>query len=145
MIKSFGYGTHSAQAPLDLLHFERRAPKERDVLIDILYCGVCHSDLHTARNEWGNTVYPVVPGHEIVGRVASVGDKVTKFKTGDMVGVGCLVGSCRHCRACDQDLEQYCENGWIGTYNGEEMHTGGMTYSGYANNIAACTIGIGSP
>lgn len=135
MIQSFGYGTDSAEAPLGPLKFERRDPNAHDVQIDILYCGVCHSDLHTARNEWGNTIYPVVPGHEIIGRVTRVGDKVTKFKVGDLAGVGCLVDSCQHCDACEQGLEQYCENGFVGTYNGEEMHTGGQTYGGYANDI----------
>jgi uncharacterized zinc-type alcohol dehydrogenase-like protein len=96
---------------------------------------VCHSDLHTARNEWGNTVYPVVPGHEIIGRVTATGNQVTRFKEGDLVGVGCMVDSCQHCSACAEGLEQYCENGFVGTYNGEEMHSGGMTYGGYASNI----------
>ncbi|MGN6702921.1 MAG: NAD(P)-dependent alcohol dehydrogenase [Burkholderiaceae bacterium] len=135
MPDSIGYGTHAADQPLDALRFQRRDTGRRDVRIDILYCGVCHSDLHTARNEWGNTVYPVVPGHEIVGRVTEVGADVTRFRTGDLVGVGCMVDSCRHCSACDEGLEQYCENGFVGTYNGEEMHTGGMTYGGYADSI----------
>ena len=135
MLASTGYGATSAREPLSQLNFERRDPQPDDVVIDILYCGVCHSDLHTARNEWGNTVYPVVPGHEIIGRVTAVGDQVTRFKTGDTVGVGCLVDSCQHCSACSEGLEQYCENGFVGTYNGEEMHSGGMTYGGYSNNI----------
>jgi uncharacterized zinc-type alcohol dehydrogenase-like protein len=135
MLQSIGYGTNNATDPLNMLRFERREPGPKDVQIDILYCGVCHSDLHTARNEWGNTIYPVVPGHEIVGRVTRVGNEVTKFKEGDIAGVGCLVDSCQHCSSCAEGLEQYCENGWVGTYNGEEMHTGGMTYGGYANNI----------
>jgi uncharacterized zinc-type alcohol dehydrogenase-like protein len=135
MLPSSGYGVHHADEPLGLMHFERRDPGPNDVQIDILYCGVCHSDLHTVRNEWGNTVYPVVPGHEIVGRVTAVGDKVTRFKVGDMAGVGCMVDSCQRCSACAEGLEQYCENGFVGTYNGEEMHVGGMTYGGYASNI----------
>lgn len=135
MLQSIGYGTNRASDPLDLLRFERREPGPRDVQIDILYCGVCHSDLHTARNEWENTVYPVVPGHEIIGRVTRVGEEVTRFKVGDMAGVGCLVDSCQRCSSCAEGLEQYCENGWVGTYNGEEMHTGGMTYGGYSTNI----------
>lgn len=135
MVTSIGYGTHSAEEPLNLLDFTRRDPGPLDVQIDILYCGVCHSDLHTARNEWGNTVYPVVPGHEIIGRVTAVGAEVTRFKVGDIAGVGCLVDSCQRCSSCAEGLEQYCENGWVGTYNGEEMHTGGMTYGGYADNI----------
>ncbi|TCS37509.1 putative zinc-type alcohol dehydrogenase-like protein [Paucimonas lemoignei] len=135
MLASTGYGATSATEPLAKIDFERRDPKPNDVQIDILYCGVCHSDLHTARNEWGNTVYPVVPGHEIVGRVTKVGNEVTRFKEGDLVGVGCMVDSCQQCSACGEGLEQYCENGFVGTYNGEEGHTGGMTYGGYASNI----------
>lgn len=135
MLRSIGYGATDADAPLTALRFERREPGPYDVEIDILYCGVCHSDLHTVRNEWGNTVYPVVPGHEIIGRVASIGEHVTRFKPGDIAGVGCMVDSCQHCTSCAEGLEQYCENGFVGTYNGEEMHTGGMTYGGYANNI----------
>src|SRR5687768_5352542 len=129
------FGTEAATAPLVQLNIQRRKPTHHDVQIDILYCGVCHSDLHTARNEWGNTVYPVVPGHEIIGRVTRVGEEVTRFKVGDMAGVGCLVDSCQRCSSCAEGLEQYCENGWVGTYNGEEMHTGGMTYGGYSTNI----------
>jgi uncharacterized zinc-type alcohol dehydrogenase-like protein len=135
MLQSKGYGATAADDPLHRLDFQRRNPGPHDVQIDILYCGVCHSDLHTARNEWGNTVYPVVPGHEIIGRVAAVGAHVTRHKQGDIVGVGCMVDSCQHCDACGIGLEQYCENGFVGTYNGEEMHTGGMTYGGYADNI----------
>jgi uncharacterized zinc-type alcohol dehydrogenase-like protein len=135
MLQSIGYGTTHAKEPLSALRFERREPGLHDVQIEILYCGVCHSDLHAARNEWGTTSYPVVPGHEIVGRVIKVGDQVTRFKPGDLAGVGCMVDSCQHCESCAQGLEQYCENGFVGTYNGEEMHTGGMTYGGYANNI----------
>ncbi|WP_420477049.1 NAD(P)-dependent alcohol dehydrogenase [Noviherbaspirillum sp. ST9] len=135
MIASTGYGATNAHEPLSKLDFTRRDPGPEDVQIEILYCGVCHSDLHTARNEWGNTVYPVVPGHEIIGRVMATGDKVTRFKQGEMVGVGCMVDSCLHCHACAEGLEQYCENGFVGTYNGEEMHSGGMTYGGYSSNI----------
>ena len=135
MLASSGYGVNNAAEPLHLMHFERRDLQPLDVRIDIQYCGVCHSDLHTVRNEWGNTVYPVVPGHEIIGRVAAVGSKVSRFKQGDLVGVGCMVDSCQHCSACADGLEQYCENGFVGTYNGEEMHVGGMTYGGYASNI----------
>jgi alcohol dehydrogenase (NADP+) len=135
MLTSTGFGATSAQEPLSKLDFERRDLRPDDVQIDILYCGVCHSDLHTVRNEWGNTVYPVVPGHEIIGRVMAVGNQVKNFKQGDMVGVGCMVDSCQRCSACADGLEQYCENGFVGTYNGEEMHSGGMTYGGYASNI----------
>jgi uncharacterized zinc-type alcohol dehydrogenase-like protein len=135
MLKSIGYGVTDAKSPLHPLRFERREPGPYDVQIEIMYCGVCHSDLHTVRNEWGNTVYPVVPGHEIVGRVTRVGEHVTRFNEGDIAGVGCMVDSCQHCTSCAEGLEQYCENGFVGTYNGEEMHTGGMTYGGYATNI----------
>jgi uncharacterized zinc-type alcohol dehydrogenase-like protein len=135
MLQSKGYGATDAHSPLGHMSFERRDPGPHDVQIQILYCGVCHSDLHTVRNEWGNTVYPVVPGHEIIGRVTAVGAHVNRFKPGDMAGVGCLVDSCQRCSACAEGLEQYCENGFVGTYNGEEMHTGGMTYGGYASNI----------
>jgi uncharacterized zinc-type alcohol dehydrogenase-like protein len=135
MLQSKGYGATSADKPLHQLEFQRRDPGPHDVQIEILFCGVCHSDLHTVRDEWGNTVYPVVPGHEIIGRVARVGSHVTRHMENDIVGVGCMVDSCQRCDACAEDLEQYCENGFVGTYNGEEMHTGGMTYGGYANNI----------
>jgi uncharacterized zinc-type alcohol dehydrogenase-like protein len=135
MLQSKGYGATSADKPLHPLEFQRRDPGPHDVQIEILYCGVCHSDLHTVRDEWGNTVYPVVPGHEIIGRVARVGSHVTRHLENDIVGVGCMVDSCQRCDACAENLEQYCENGFVGTYNGEEMHTGGMTYGGYANNI----------
>lgn len=135
MLESVGYGVTHAEEPLKSMQFTRREPGPLDVQIEILYCGVCHSDLHTVRNEWGNTVFPVVPGHEIIGRVTRVGDQVAKFKVGDIAGVGCMVDSCQHCSACHEGLEQYCENGFVGTYNGEEMHTKGMTYGGYANNI----------
>ena len=104
-------------------------------MIDILYCGVCHSDLHQARNEWGNTIYPVVPGHEIVGRVVKVGKNVKKFKEGDLAAVGCMVDSCRVCANCREGLEQYCEKVPVLTYNGEDKHLGGVTYGGYSENI----------
>ncbi len=135
MLESIGYGAAASHEPLDMMRFKRREPGADDVQIDILYCGVCHSDLHTARNEWGNTVYPVVPGHEIVGRVTRVGAHVSRSKQGDLVGVGCMVDSCQRCASCSEGLEQYCENGFVGTYNGEEMHVGGMTFGGYASNI----------
>src|SRR5271165_3762362 len=133
--KTAGYAAHSASTPLGRFSFERREPGPTDVQIEILYCGVCHSDLHTARNEWGNTVYPVVPGHEIVGRVTKVGAEVRKFKPGDSAGVGCLVYSCGHCANCKDGLENYCEMGLGGTYNAEDKHLGGMTYGGYAHSI----------
>src|SRR5579875_3478359 len=106
------YAAQSATSPLAPHTIERREPGPHDVQIKIEFCGVCHSDLHTARNEWGNTIYPSVPGHEIVGRVVKVGDHVSKFREGDVVGVGCMVDSCQHCNPCREGLEQYCENGF---------------------------------
>ena len=135
MLSSKGYAAQSAASPLAPFAFERREPGPADVQIDIVYCGVCHSDLHTARGEWPGTRYPCVPGHEIVGRVARVGGQVSKFRTGDLVGVGCLVDSCRKCASCAEGLEQYCENGFTGTYNGPEQGTGNNTYGGYSNRI----------
>ena len=134
-LASRGYAAQTAQTPLAPFNFERRAPGPHDVQIEILFCGVCHSDLHTARDEWHNTVFPVVPGHEIVGRVTQVGAQVDKFKVGQIAGVGCMVDSCQACPSCAEGLEQYCELGFTGTYNGEEKQTGGMTYGGYSNNI----------
>jgi len=118
---------------------ERRDPAGDDVAIDILYCGVCHSDLHQARNEWHNTVYPVVPGHEIVGRVVKTGKNVTKFKEGDLAAIGCMVDSCRVCASCRRGLEQYCERSPTFTYNSPDKHTGGtdVTYGGYSESIVA--------
>ena len=135
MTQTIGYAATSADAPLGPFHLERREPTSRDVRIDILFCGVCHSDLHTARGEWGGTTYPVVPGHEIVGRVAEVGSDVTTHRVGDLVGVGCMVDSCQHCASCAEGLEQYCENGMTGTYNSADKHTGGVTYGGYSKSI----------
>jgi uncharacterized zinc-type alcohol dehydrogenase-like protein len=129
------YGAHAADKPLQSLDIERRAPGPQDVQIEITYCGVCHSDLHTVRSEWGGTLYPCVPGHEIVGHVSAVGGEVTGFKVGDTVGVGCLVGSCQHCAACDEGLEQYCENGFVGTYNGPTPDAPGHTLGGYSQRI----------
>ncbi len=130
-----GYAAQSATTPLAPHRFERRDPRPDDVVIDILYCGVCHSDIHQARNEWGGAKYPMVPGHEIIGRVTSVGAKVTAFKAGDMVGVGCLVDSCQHCDACAQGLEQYCKEVPTFTYNGTDRHDQSTTYGGYSENI----------
>lgn len=135
MSLTLGYAATSPTTPLAPFKFERRAPGPNDVALDILFCGVCHSDLHTARNEWQNTVYPSVPGHEIVGRVTAVGAKVSKFRVGDFVGVGCMVDSCQHCKPCKSDLEQYCDNGFTGTYNGPEQGTGANTYGGYSTHI----------
>lgn len=129
------YGTPSSTAPLREMSIGRRIEQPKDIAIEILYCGVCHSDLHVARNDWGGTVYPAVPGHEIVGKVTAVGSEVTKFAVGDVVAVGCLVDSCRTCSSCAQDLEQYCLNGFTGTYNGPDKHLGGRTFGGYAESI----------
>ena len=129
-----GYAAHSAKETLVPFTFERREVGPKDVQIEILFCGVCHSDLHTARNEWQNTVYPVVPGHEIVGRVTAVGADVKSFKVGDLAGVGCLSDSCRVCPDCAEGLEQYCDQE-IFTYNSPDKHTGKMTYGGYSNQI----------
>ncbi|QUE78180.1 NAD(P)-dependent alcohol dehydrogenase [Stutzerimonas stutzeri] len=130
-----GYAAHDPSTPLVPYSFTRRDVGPNDVKIDILYCGVCHSDLHTARNEWNNTLYPSVPGHEIVGRVTAVGEAVSRFKVGDIAGVGCLVDSCRTCPSCGEGLEQYCENGFTGTYNGPAFGGGENTLGGYSDNI----------
>jgi len=131
-----GYAAQSADTPLAPFSFERRDPGPTDVQIDILYCGVCHSDIHTARSEWGPSMYPVVPGHEIVGRVAAVGREVRKFKPGDLAGVGCLVDSCRRCPSCREGLEQYCENGFTGTYGTPDLKLPGKpTFGGYSKSI----------
>ncbi len=128
------YAAQNAQSPLAPLTIERRDLHPDDVQIQILYCGVCHSDLHTARNEWHNTIYPAVPGHEIVGRVTAVGSAVKKFQVGDLAGVGCMVDSCGHCSSCHDGEEQYCENGFTGTYNGP-VFGGENTYGGYSQSI----------
>jgi uncharacterized zinc-type alcohol dehydrogenase-like protein len=129
------YGTQAAQAPLNQVNINRRKATPHDVEIDILYCGVCHSDLHTARDEWHFTVYPCVPGHEIVGKVRSVGNHVTKFKVGDTVGVGCMVDSCRECQYCKEGLEQFCEPGATLTYNSPDKYLGTTTYGGYSETV----------
>lgn len=129
------YGAQAADKPLEPMAIARRAPGPRDVQIEIAYCGVCHSDLHTVRSEWGGTLYPCVPGHEIVGKVSAVGNEVKGFKVGDIAGVGCLVGSCGHCAACDEGLENYCENGFFGTYNGPTADPPGHTLGGYSQRI----------
>lgn len=129
------FGTTAPDADLALLNINRRAVKAKDVEIEILYCGVCHSDLHTARNDWGGSVYPAVPGHEIVGRITSIGNEVSKFKVGDLAAVGCIVDSCKTCSSCQQDLEQYCLNGFTGTYNGQDLHLGGQTFGGYSEKV----------
>ncbi len=132
-IKAFG--TPSADAPLGSLNIQRRKPTTHDVEIEILFCGVCHSDLHTARNEWHGTVYPCVPGHEIVGKIISVGTNVKKFKVGDTAAVGCMVDSCRECEYCREGLEQYCEQGSVQTYNSPDKYLGNRTYGGYSERI----------
>jgi len=129
------YGAHAADQPLEAITIERRAPGPNDVQIEIAFCGVCHSDLHQVRGEWAGTLYPCVPGHEIVGHVSAVGDAVAGFTVGQTVGVGCLVGSCQHCSACAEGLEQYCENGFIGTYNGPTADAPGHTLGGYTQRI----------
>ena len=129
------FGTEAADAALKQLSIQRRKPTPLDVEIEILYCGVCHSDLHTVRNEWHGTIYPCVPGHEIVGRVVSVGNKVKSFKTGDLAAVGCMVDSCGECDHCKDGLEQYCEAGNTGTYNSPDEHLGTQTYGGYSESI----------
>jgi uncharacterized zinc-type alcohol dehydrogenase-like protein len=129
------YAALSATASLGPFAIRRRDVGLHDVQIEILYCGVCHSDLHQARNEWFMTVYPCVPGHEIVGRVTGVGSEVKKFNEGDLVGVGCMVDSCRTCSSCQAGLEQYCEHDPVQTYNSEDKHLGGVTYGGYSKSI----------
>ena len=135
MTTANAYAAQSDTSGLTPWTLERRDPRPDDVAIDILFCGVCHSDLHFVENDWGWTIYPVVPGHEIVGRVTSVGSDVTKFKQGDIVGVGCLVDSCRQCESCNKGLEQYCTGGSVFTYNGEDKHDGSITYGGYSDSI----------
>ncbi len=136
MFNCTGYASQAADAKLAPFHFERRDPGPDDVRIDILFCGVCHSDLHTARNEWGGSVYPVVPGHEIVGRVSATGDRVSRIRQGELVGVGCMVDSCRSCASCQEGLEQYCEVAFTGTYNDPDRKTPGLrTYGGYSKAV----------
>ena len=130
-----GYAAHSPTGRLGLFDFERRSLRPDDIAIEILYCGVCHSDVHNVRNDWGNAKYPMVPGHEIVGRVLEIGSEVKSFKPGDRAGVGCLVESCRHCGACGKGWEQYCENGATYTYNHADPIDGTRTYGGYSERI----------
>ncbi|AZI67379.1 NAD(P)-dependent alcohol dehydrogenase [Kaistella daneshvariae] len=132
-IKAFG--TASKDEDLKEMHIERREVLPTDIEIEIMYCGVCHSDLHTARNDWGGTKYPAVPGHEIIGKITKIGAEVTKFQVGDLAGVGCLVDSCRECESCKQDLEQYCLNGSTGTYNGHDKHLNQQTFGGYSEKV----------
>ncbi len=129
------YGAPEKGADLEEMTIERRDTTSKDVKIKITYCGVCHSDIHTVNNDWGGSKYPVVPGHEIIGEVLEVGDDVTSFSKGDIVGVGCMVDSCRECDPCKRDLEQFCQEGMVGTYNGKDKHLGGHTYGGYSQEI----------
>jgi len=136
MPKAKGYAAAVAKAPLQPYSFERREPRQHDVAIDIKYCGICHSDIHQARDEWGGAIFPMVPGHEIAGVVTAVGSKVTKFKVGDKVGIGCFVDSCRECEQCKDGLEQYCAVGAVWTYNAKEKN-GEPTFGGYSDKIVA--------
>jgi uncharacterized zinc-type alcohol dehydrogenase-like protein len=134
MVKSHGYAAHDAKSALVPYHFDRRDPKPEDVVIEIAYCGICHSDIHQVRDEWGGALFPMVPGHEIVGRVTAVGSAVTKFKVGDLAGVGCMVDSCRTCSSCKAGDEQFCEKQLVLTYNSKDKD-GNITFGGYSNNI----------
>lgn len=129
------FGTQGPDKDLEPMNIERRNLLAKDVEIDIMYCGVCHSDLHTARNDWGGTKYPAVPGHEIIGKVLRIGEEVSRFKSGDWVGVGCMVDSCKNCSSCNQGWEQYCLNGFTGTYNGKDFYLGGHTFGGYSEKV----------
>ncbi|TCM12733.1 putative zinc-type alcohol dehydrogenase-like protein [Novosphingobium sp. PhB165] len=129
------YGAYSGDKPLELMLIERREPGAHDVAIEIAFCGVCHSDLHQVRGEWAGTLYPCVPGHEIVGHVTAIGSAVTGFAVGETVGVGCMVDSCQHCSSCEEGLEQYCDSGFVGTYNGVTGDAPGHTLGGYAQSI----------
>ena len=132
---AIGYAAQNAKAPLAPMQFNRRAPRPDDVAIEVLYCGVCHSDIHQARNDWGFATYPLMPGHEIIGKVTAIGDKVTKHKVGDLVGVGCMVDSCRTCSACKEDLEQYCLEGMTQTYASPDLIDGTLTMGGYSDKM----------
>jgi uncharacterized zinc-type alcohol dehydrogenase-like protein len=134
-MKTNAYAAQSATTPLAPFNFQRRDPGEHDVQIEILFCGVCHTDVHIARDEWHGTTFPCVPGHEIIGRVVKVGARVKKFKAGDIAGVGCMVDSCRICENCKEGLEQFCEQGAVFTFNGPDKHAGGMTYGGYSERV----------
>ena len=136
MIQSKGYAAQSASAPLTPFSFERRDPGPNDVVVEIAFCGICHSDIHQVRDEWGGSMYPMVPGHEIVGKVTAVGPDVTKFKVGDIAGVGVTVETCMECENCLTHAEPYCKKGMVGTYNAKD-YEGNVTYGGYANNIVA--------
>ncbi|HVX96887.1 MAG TPA: NAD(P)-dependent alcohol dehydrogenase [Polyangia bacterium] len=134
-IKARGYAAQDARSPLVPFDFERRDPARDDVQLEILYCGICHTDLHQSRNDWGGATFPIVPGHEIVGRVTAVGPAVARFRVGDVAGVGCMVDSCRTCPSCAEDLEPYCERGATWTYNGREQGSDVRTFGGYSDQI----------
>lgn len=134
-MKVKAYAAQTAQSPLAPYEFERREPRTKDVQIEIIYSGICHSDIHQARNEWGFSIFPMVPGHEIVGRVTRIGAQVGQFKVGDLVGVGCMVDSCRECRHCKEGLEQYCDPGFVGTYSALERDGKTVTQGGYSTGI----------
>jgi len=136
MFKTTGYAATSPTSLLTPFHFEVRTLRKHDCLIDILYCGICHSDLHMARNEWKNTTYPIVPGHEIIGRIREVGSDVKKFKKGDLVGIGCIIGSCQKCPSCKEHLEQYCEKEFTLVCNSKDPETGLINYGGFSKLIA---------
>ncbi|XKH00894.1 NAD(P)-dependent alcohol dehydrogenase [Marinobacter nauticus] len=135
MANTKAYAATSPSSGLAPHAFDRRELRADDVAIDIDYCGVCHTDIHFVENDWGITEYPVVPGHEIVGRVTAVGPEVKDYKVGDLVGVGCMVDSCRTCSACEAGLEQYCLEGMTATYNGEDRHDGSITFGGYSTSV----------
>ena len=135
MSETIGYAVHKKGSSLERFVFDRRKPGLNDVGIDILFCGICHSDLHQVNNDWGGAQYPMVPGHEIIGRVTAVGPSVSRFSVGDLVGVGCMVDSCRQCQNCKRHEEQFCESGMTQTYNSEDKHSGGVTYGGYSKKI----------
>ncbi|MBC7659480.1 MAG: NAD(P)-dependent alcohol dehydrogenase [Chitinophagaceae bacterium] len=135
MIKAKGYAALSKDTPVQAFTFERRSPGPSDVVIEIQYCGVCHSDLHQVKDEWGHSIFPMVPGHEIVGKVVDIGSHVKRFKKGDSAGVGCMVDSCGHCQSCESNLEQFCFNGMSGTYNSLEQDKKTPTQGGYSNFI----------
>jgi uncharacterized zinc-type alcohol dehydrogenase-like protein len=133
-MKSHGYAAHDKKSPLVPFSFDRRDPGPNDVVVEIAYCGICHSDIHQVRDEWGNAIYPMVPGHEIVGHISKVGSSVKKFKEGDLAGVGVMVDSCRVCENCKAEAQPYCEKGMVGTYNARD-YKGELMFGGYANNI----------
>lgn len=133
--KTTGYAAHSATSPLKLFQFDRRELRPQDVMIDILFCGICHSDLHMARNEWGSSQYPIVPGHEILGKVSQIGSGVSRHKIGDLVAVGCISDCCRSCPSCKEGLEQYCDNGFTLVFNAPDLVSGDVNYGGFSKQI----------